>query len=100
MHNGQPLGEATDAVAVRAAGPELSDARVNSVLLANVAEATHGAFFESTNVSLSDVPLKESPLVEVGRSQDRPLWDRWYWLVLLVSILGLEWGVRRRFGYV
>jgi hypothetical protein len=94
------LGEASDAVAVRAVGPELSDARVNARLLEEVARATEGAFFASPGFSLADVPLREPPLVEVGRSKDLPLWDRWWWLTVLVVVLGLEWAVRRRFGYV
>ena len=94
------LGESSDAVAVRAVGPERSDVRVNSALLADIAQATGGAFFESPAFSLGDVPLAEPPLVEVGRSKDQPLWDRWYWLALMVAVVGLEWGVRRRFGYI
>ncbi len=96
----KPLGEGTDAVAVRAVGPELADARVNAPLLEAIAKATGGAFFDSVNFTLSDVPLREPPLVEVGRSRDEAVWDRWYWLTLLVVLLGLEWAVRRRFGYV
>lgn len=98
--DGKPLGESSDAVAVRAVGPELADARVNTALLSEIAKTTGGAFFDSTSFSLSDVPLREPPLVEVGRSKDQPLSDRWYWLTLLVVILGLEWAVRRRFGYI
>lgn len=94
------LGEMSDAVAVRSAGPELSDARVNSSLLEAIAKTTGGAFFDSPSVSLSDVPLREPPLVEVGRSRDQPLWDRWYWLALMVAIMGAEWALRRRFGYI
>ncbi|MFO0594308.1 MAG: glutamine amidotransferase [Myxococcaceae bacterium] len=96
----KPLGEASDAVAVRAVGPELADARVNRSLLESLAKAAGGKYFDSTSFSLSDVPLKEPPLVEVGRSKDQPLWDRWYWLSVLVVIVGLEWAVRRRFGYI
>ncbi len=94
------LGESSDAVAVRAVGPELSDVRVNAPLLAEIARASHGAFFEAPGFSVGDVPLAEPPLVEVGRSKDQPLWDRWYWLTVLVLVAGLEWSVRRRFGYV
>jgi hypothetical protein len=94
------LGESSDAVAVRAVGPELSDARVNSALLADLAKLTGGRFFDSPTFSLSDVPLLEPPLVEVGRSKDQPLWDRWYWLVTMVVVVGVEWAVRRRWGYV
>ena len=96
----KPLGESSDAVAVRAVGPELADARVNTSLLAEIAKTTGGAFFDSTSFSLSDVPLREPPLVEVGRSKDQPLSDRWYWLTMLIVVLGLEWAVRRRFGYI
>lgn len=99
-HEDKPLGEATDAVAVRAVGPELADAHVNRGLLEEVAKATGGKFFDSTSFSLSDVPLREPPLIEVGRSKDQALWDRWYWLTMLIVIAGLEWAVRRRFGYV
>ncbi|MFZ5445446.1 MAG: glutamine amidotransferase [Myxococcota bacterium] len=96
----QVLGESSDAVAVRAIGPELADARVNGPLLEDLAKTTGGAFFEGTSFKLADVPLREPPLVEVGRSKDQPLWDRWYWLTLLVVIVGVEWAVRRRFGYI
>ncbi|MGV3624485.1 MAG: glutamine amidotransferase [Archangium sp.] len=94
------LGEGSDAVAVRSVGPELADARVNSNLLEEIARATGGTFFDSLDFKASDVPLREPPLVEVGRSRDEALWDRWYWLTLLIVLLGLEWAVRRRFGYV
>lgn len=94
------LGEMSDAIAVRASGKELSDARVNAALLEDLAKATGGAFFEGPSFSLSDVPFKEPPLVEVGRSRDQPLWDRWYWLALMVFIMGAEWALRRRFGYI
>jgi hypothetical protein len=38
--------------------------------------------------------------VEVGRSKDAPLWDRWGWLIALAVLLGGEWLLRRRFGYI
>jgi uncharacterized membrane protein len=94
------LGESTDAVAVRAVGPELADARVNAQLLSDLAQASGGRFFEAAALSFDDVPLRAPPLAEVGRSRDQPLWDRWYWLALMVVVMGLEWGFRRRFGYI
>ena len=42
----------------------------------------------------------DPPVVEVGRSKDRPLWDRPSALLALVALLGAEWFLRRRFGYV
>lgn len=97
---GKSLGEAQDVVAVRAVGPELADSRVDSALLEGIARRTGGKAFKLPQVSLSEVPIKEPPLVEVGRANDEPLWDRWYWLVLLVMVAGGEWLLRRRLGYV
>jgi hypothetical protein len=82
------------------ARPDPDAAANKEPLLEEIANATKGKFFDSTSFSLSDVPLREPPLIEVGRSKDQPLWDRWYWLTVLIVVLGLEWAVRRRFGYV
>jgi hypothetical protein len=94
------LGRGEDAVAVRAVGPELSDASVRPELLEQIAKVTGGNFYRLPMDSLPEVPLLDPPVVEVGRARDRPLWDRWYYLVALVGLLGTEWFARRRFGYV
>lgn len=97
---GVDLGKADDALAVRAVGPELSDASVRPKLLEQLAQVTGGKFFELPLGSLPELPLLDPPLVEVGRSKDRPLWDRWEVLIALIALLGAEWFLRRRFGYV
>lgn len=98
--DGASLGEGEDAVAVRAVGPELSDPSVRPELMEQIAKLTGGRVQKlASGVSL-DVPLLEPPIVEVGRSKDRPLWDRPWALGLLVLVLGAEWFLRRRFGYV
>ncbi len=40
------------------------------------------------------IPSRAASLVLTG--QPRPLWDRWWTLLLLVSLLGIEWAVRKR----
>jgi uncharacterized membrane protein len=94
------LGQGEDAVAVRAVGPELSDASVRPRLMEQIAKVTGGKAFRLPQDGLPDVPLLDPPVVEVGRAKDMPLWDRWYYLVALVVLLGTEWFARRRFGYV
>ncbi|MCY1001479.1 glutamine amidotransferase [Myxococcus sp. MISCRS1] len=94
------LGQGEDAVAVRAVGPELSDASVRPELMEQVAKVTGGKAYKLPQDSLPDVPLLDPPVVEVGRAKDQPLWDRWYYLVALIGLLGAEWFARRRFGYV
>ncbi len=94
------LGEAEDAVAVRTQGPELTDATVRTDILGALARATGGKVYGLPLQALPDFPLLDPPVVEVGRSRDRPVWDRWEWLCLLGTALGLEWVLRRHFGYV
>ena len=86
---------------VGAVDPELSDASVRPELMEQIARYTGGkAFRLPMNGLPDDLPLLDPPVVEVGRAKDRPLWDRWYYLVALVGLLGTEWFLRRRFGYV
>lgn len=96
----QSLGEGEDAVAVRAVGPELADASVRGDLMEQIAKVTGGAAFKLPMSDLPELPLIDPPVVEVGRSQDKPLWDRWYYLLALAALLGAEWFLRRRFGYI
>jgi uncharacterized membrane protein len=94
------LGEGEDAVAVRAVGPELSDASIRADILEQISRATNGKAYSLSRGSLPEIPLLDPPVVEVGRSKDEPIWDRWYYLITLVALLGTEWLLRRRFGYI
>lgn len=94
------LGRGEDALAVRSVGPELADAHVRSDLMEQISKATGGMAFRLPMDSMPNVPLLDPPMVEVGRSKEEPLWDRWYYLVTMVALLGLEWLLRRRFGYI
>jgi uncharacterized membrane protein len=98
--NGQPLGQAEDAVAVASVGLERSDPAVRPDLLEQIAQASGGQAYVLPLDRLPEVPLVAPPTVEVGRAKDRPIWDRWYYLVALATLLGAEWFLRRRFGYV
>jgi len=94
------LGEGEDAVAVRALGPELSDASIRADIMEEIARLTGSKSHPLSMGSLPEIRLLDPPMVEVGRSKDEPIWDRWYYLVTLVTLLGTEWLLRRRFGYI
>ncbi len=96
---GTPLGSGEDAVAVRAASRELSEAAPRPDLLRAVAELTGGGFVEASAGRLPELKLAEPEVVEVGRAKDRPIWDRWEALFALAFCLGAEWVLRRRWGY-
>ena len=96
---GTPRERAAAAVAVRSTGPEDSDAAPRPDLLRQVAEATGGTFSTLPLSGLPGLKLREPEVVEVGRKQDVPLWDRWWYLAILAGALGGEWMLRRRFGH-
>jgi len=96
---GEP-SEASDAVAVRAAGPELADAAPRPRLLQELAEATGGKALTLPTSGVPDLPLQEPEVVEVGSRKDLPIWDKPWPLVLLVLALGAEWALRRRWGFL
>jgi uncharacterized membrane protein len=93
-----PRERATGAVAIRAAGPEDLDVAPRPALLRAVAEATGGRSL-ATGDRLPDLPLAEAEVVEVGRREDRPLWDRAWTLLALALLVGAEWTLRRRWGH-
>jgi len=92
--------ESQDAFIIEPLGEELLTARASSETLSAMAKATQGRFFISPAVSLREVPLHKPPPVEMGRSKDEPLWDKWYFFVFFVSCCVLEWVLRRRLGYL
>jgi uncharacterized membrane protein len=95
---GTPIEQATGAVAVRASGAEDSDAAPRPELLRAVAELTGGSF-STVDRGLPEVRLADPEVVEIGRRKDVPIWDRAWFLVGLVLVLGGEWVLRRRWGY-
>jgi len=96
---GQELGEGFDVVAVRAASVERSDVQARPGLLREIAEVTGGGFVEASSGQLPPMDLAPPDVVEVGRAKDRPIWDRFWPLVILAVCLGGEWVLRRRWGY-
>jgi hypothetical protein len=95
-----PLGEASDAVAVRATGPELADAAPCPRLLEEIAAATGGQAMALPEKELPTFPLREPEVVEVGARKDRPIWDTPWALLVLIGALGAEWALRRRWGFL
>lgn len=97
--NGAELGRGQDVIAVRATTPERSEVRARPDLLREVAAATGGQAVASADRKLPALGLLEPEVVEVGRSEDRPIWDRFWPVLLLALALGGEWVLRRRWGY-
>jgi uncharacterized membrane protein len=96
--DGTQVGEAEEAFVVAPTGAELLQAAPRPDLLKAVAEATKGRVLEVSD-QLVDLPWRDPERVEVGQRLSKPLWDRWWVIAVLCAVVGLEWTLRRRWGY-
>jgi uncharacterized membrane protein len=81
---------------VRASGPELDDVAARDKVLREIAQASGGSYaFEE----LRDVAIRPSREVRVGRQQSVEVWSAPPLLLIGVSLLALEWALRRRLGH-
>ncbi len=74
---------------------EKSDPKMDEDLLRQMAKETRGQYFPLSEVA--EVPRAVGTIREVfeGRVSERELWDRWWVLVAIVSILCVEWALRK-----
>jgi hypothetical protein len=93
--DGRPVSEDQTFV-VRASGPELDDVAARDRVLRELAQVSGGSYaFES----LDKVAIRPSREVRVGRQQSVEIWSTPPLLLLGVSLLALEWFLRRRAGH-
>lgn len=86
-------------VLVDPAGPEEREPRAVPVLLRQLAQATSGRHLDNPS-ALPELPMNESKQLRVNWRRDIELWSNWWSLLVCVLLLGLEWLLRRRFGYL
>jgi hypothetical protein len=80
----------------RQTGLEAEDTTYREDILRDVARLTGGQFLPASDLgSLNDLTLGH----RVPVHRERIHWTRsWWWLSLLVLLLGLDWFARRRIG--
>ncbi len=98
LPEGAQVGEAEDAFVVAPASREMIEAAPRPELLRAIADETRGRVIDAGD-SLSSLPWRDPERVEVGQRTSRPLWDNWKVLALLCAVVGMEWTLRRRWGY-
>jgi uncharacterized membrane protein len=95
---GTVVGEAEEAFIVAPVGAEMLQPAPRPDLLRAIAEATRGKLIDAGD-KLVELPWRDPERVEVGQRLSKPLWDRWWVLGVLCLVVGLEWTLRRRWGY-
>lgn len=78
---------------------ELRDIRARPGLLRKISHETGGQFFEQI-AELPELSFRPPRVSRVNWRRDHELWNRWWWLAAALTLLTLEWLVRRRFGYL
>ena len=93
------LGAATMQVRVSAGDAEYFDAAMRAPLLKRIADDTGGRFFTpATTDSLPEAISYSGRGVTVV--EERDLWDMPAILLLLIAMIGGEWGYRRARGLI
>jgi hypothetical protein len=91
------LGSSTFHARASAGDSEYFDAAMRASLLQRIAEDTGGRFYNASNAASLPEAINYS-----GRGvtvvEERDLWDMPILLLLLVALLSVEWGFRRKLG--
>ena len=92
--------EASDIFLVRDGGSELDHPVGDRSTLEAIAKATGGQAMGPVDELPAQLPFDAPRIVRVDRRTDVELWSRPHLLLLVVGLLGLEWLLRQRSGYL
>jgi hypothetical protein len=92
--------DATDIFLVRDGGSELDRPVGDLATLESMSRTTGGAALGPVDTLPSDLTFDAPRVVRVDRRTDVELWSRPGLLLLIIGLLGLEWLLRQRSGYL
>jgi uncharacterized membrane protein len=92
--------DASDIFLVREGGSELDRPVGDKATLEAIAEATGGSALGAIDELPATLKLDPPRIVRVDRRTDIELWSRPGLLILIVGLLGIEWLLRQRSGYL
>jgi hypothetical protein len=95
---GRQVGRAEVSVLAGGADPELVDPRRNDAVLARLGDASGGALLTPAEIDDLASRIKEAVATPTARTVQRDLWHNAWTFLVMVSLLGTEWALRRRWG--
>ncbi len=99
--NGQEYGSVRSRFIVFKQDLELDNASADSAALESLAAATGGKTYPPEQIGdLFKLLAKAGQALEVQQETKKTFWDSWPTLLVLVSLLSVEWYLRKRWGWV
>jgi hypothetical protein len=92
--------DASDIFLVREGGTELDAPVGDAATLEAISAATHGEALGPVDELPARLAFDPPRIIRVDRRTDVELWSRPGLLILVVGLLGLEWLLRQRSGYL
>ena len=86
-------------VLVDPTGPEDREPAASDKLLREISRVTGGKHLGRPK-ALPNLAFRQPRVLQVNWRRDEELWNRWWFLLLAVTLLGAEWLLRRKFGYL
>ena len=93
----QNIGTAVEPLVVEAAESELQSPFPRSDILKAISKASAGKY-QDVDRELPEIEIKDPRRIEINRTRQIPIWDTGVILTVFLSLLGLEWWLRRRWG--
>jgi uncharacterized membrane protein len=90
--------KAHGAFVVASTSRELRKPAATSALMRQLAESSGGQFIADGD-EIPELSFRPSRVLRVNWHRDLELWNQWWWLLVTLVFLALEWAVRRRKGY-
>ena len=98
---GKPVGSKQARFLVPERDLELDDAAADADLMQELAGKTGGESLAPEELSmLIERLLEQSESFDIQREAKQRLWNKWSFFLALVSLLGVEWYLRKRWGLV
>lgn len=94
------IGRASSRFLVYRDDRELDNPAANIALLQQLSEMTGGKFLRPEQLTAYFKDLDAEAYTQIESQVEYRVWDNWPFLLSFVSVLGLEWWLRKRMGWV
>ncbi|HRP02608.1 MAG TPA: vWA domain-containing protein [Candidatus Kapabacteria bacterium] len=99
--NNQKIGSDDGRFSIGGLNAEYRDLQMNYNLLKNIAEYTGGKYYDYKQADKLLTDLKNTPSFKstiVTTKSDIQLWNNWILMMIAISLLSIEWLLRKRAG--